>query len=238
MRQPAQIMADMEAITSAGSADGLDEAQVSAYEALESELQAANKSAEVFARHAAYKTPIGDGFPAVISRQARGDAALDAAFSAYLRTGQANSDLTFAQTEGTNSAGGYLVPDTFRNQLIERRKAYGGLLNAAFQLTTATGSPIEWPTVDNTASDKADVVAEGAVSAVGADITFGTVTMNAYRYAATGTGNVPVKVSYELLQDAAFDVGAYVARALGERIRRKMAYDVIRGSGKIGRAHV
>lgn len=32
MRQPAQIMADMEAITSAGSADGLDEAQVSAYE--------------------------------------------------------------------------------------------------------------------------------------------------------------------------------------------------------------
>ena len=60
---------------------------------------------------------------------------------------------------------------------------------------------------------------------------FDEVSLGAYKYTSAGASNLPVKVSVELLQDAQFDVGSFVARRLGERIRRKQSYDVVRGSG-------
>jgi HK97 family phage major capsid protein len=141
---------------------------------------------------------------------------------------------TFAQTSGSNTAGGYTVPDTFRNKLIEVQKAFGGLRGAAEKLVTPDGSPIRWMSNDDvtTSGDaKADIAAEGAQSAVGADLVFGEVTLGAYRYAATGTGNIPLKISFELLQDSAFDIAAWAAGRLGNRIARKQALDLQMGSG-------
>ena len=234
MRKPAEILAAMSALTDAAAAEDrvLSDEEIATYEAAELELAAVNKTGELFARQAAYKTPIV-GFPAVIKPAPKGDEALDFAFTQYLRTGQRNADIAqlYAQTEGTPSEGGYSVPDGFRAKLTERRVAYGGLLNAGEQLVTTDGRPLEWPSVDDTSSSAADVAAEGAASAAGADIVFGTVTLGAYKYAATGTGNAPIKASVELLQDAMFDVAAFVARALGNRIRRKQAKDVLQGTG-------
>jgi HK97 family phage major capsid protein len=77
----------------------------------------------------------------------------------------------------------------------------------------------------------AEIVAEHATGTNGADIVFGTATLGAYRYLSIGAGNLPLRVSVELLQDAAFDVQGLVSRVLGKRIARKQAKDFIRGTG-------
>lgn len=115
------------------------------------------------------------------------DDTLERAFTAYLRTGQANADLTElrAQSEGTPSAGGYTVPDGFRTKIIDRMKAFGGIANVAETINTETGQSLEWPTVDDTAN-VGEIVAEGGTFASGADLTFGTASLGAYTYTAGG----------------------------------------------------
>jgi HK97 family phage major capsid protein len=234
MKTAKELLDAMQAIVDLADAEtrSMSDEEVATYEGLEADLKSVNKTAELHSRQDAYRTPI-TGFPAVIKATPKGDEALEYAFGQYLRTGQANSDMShlYAQNITTTTAGGFLVPDGFRNKLTERVVAWGGFRSEAETLTTSSGNPLEWPTVDDTASTTADVVVEGASSAAGADIVFGTKTLGAYRYAATGTGNVPIKVSVELLQDAAFDVGAYVAKVLGQRIARKQAKDLVQGTG-------
>ena len=235
MRTPEDIMAEMQALVDAAEAEdrSLTDDEIETYGTAEAELQAVNKTGNIKARHEAYKQPVL-GIAGAVKAVDKKDEALDFAFDQYLRTGHASNELRFAQTEGTASQGGYLVPDGFRNKLVENITAIGGLQNEAEVLNTSTGNPLEWPTVTSghgESDDQADVVAEGAASAVGEDIVFGTASLGAYRYASTGTGNLPIKVSVELLQDAAFDVGAYVAKVLGRRIARKFAKDIIQGSG-------
>ena len=55
--------------------------------------------------------------------------------------------------------------------------------------------------------------------------------LGAFSYAATGTGNAPLKVSLELIQDSAFDITGLVSNALGERIGRKQALHLATGIG-------
>lgn len=240
MRTPEVISAEMQAITDAAEAEGriLTDDEVQKYEALEVELKGVAKTGDIFARQAAYKTPVV-GFPAVIKPSPKGDEALDFAFAQYLRTGQANADIAqlFAQTVGSDAGGGYTVPSGFRDKITERLMAFGGIRSLAESLNTGDGRPLEWPTNDDTpatqddAGFRADLVAEGAASVVGADVVFGTKSLGAYRFAATGTGNLPIKVSVELLQDSAFDIAGFVARKLGDRIGRKQAKVLATGTG-------
>src|SRR5690606_264775 len=85
-----------------------------------------------------------------------------------------------AQAEGTPSAGGYLVPPGYRAVMTDSMKAFGGLLNLANVITTATGNPLQWPTTDTT-SHKGAILAENTQIAE-QDITFGTRTLGAYTY--------------------------------------------------------
>lgn len=231
-------MSDMDAVMASDSGDGLDDEALGRYEGFEAELKQAQRFSAASERHAAYKTPIV-GFPAIVKATPKGDDAEMYAFEQYLRTGQRNADIAhlYAQTEGSDSAGGYTVPSGFRTKIVERMSAFGGFGNLVETINTGNGNPIEWPTFDDVpagASDAqigADIVAEGAASIVGKDLVFGTATLGAYRYAATGTGNVPIKVSVELLQDSAFDIGSFVSRALGTRIARKQAVHLVQGTG-------
>lgn len=118
-----------------------------------------------------------------------------------------------AQSVGTATAGGYTVPEGFWNQLEESLLAYGGMRETARVIQTASGNDLPIPTVDDTAQ-KGAILAENAQVAE-QDVTFGQVTLNAYKYTSK-----LVRVSMELMQDSAFDMEAYLARALGERIAR------------------
>ncbi len=143
-----------------------------------------------------------------------------------------------AQSEASGPAGGYFVPDTFRDKLVERQKAFGGLMSAAEAVTTATGAPLVWMTNDDVLDTEAGIVAEGAANTFGADFTFGRNALNAFKYDTAGAtasaGNDTAKwlrVSWELLQDSNYDIQSFVARKFAERIQRKLAKDLINGSG-------
>jgi HK97 family phage major capsid protein len=207
----------------------LSDEDANRYEELERELAVARRSNEIQKRQAAYDAP---GRPAVHVAVPQQDDGLERAFTHYLRTGQVNQDIMElrAQGVGVGSEGGFLVPPGFRQKLVERMLAFGGLANEAETLTTDSGNPLEWPTIDDTANSGA-IVAEGGSPASGADLVFGQKTLNAHKYMSVGTGGNPLRVSVELLQDAAFDVSGFVAKALGTRIARAQATDWITGNG-------
>lgn len=226
-----EILAAMQAVIDAASGRSLTEEEEARYEELEGQLQRARSTAEIQKRQAAYNTPVTAPL-LTTGQQSQKDDTLDRAFTHFLRTGQPNSDLIElrAQSEGTGTAGGYLVPDGFRDKLVERRKAFGGLANVVEEITTTSGNPLEWPTIDDTANTGA-IVAENGAPAGGADLVFGTATLGAYKYMSVGAGGLPLKVSVELLQDSAFDVESLVARKLGERIARAQAPHFVTGTG-------
>jgi HK97 family phage major capsid protein len=154
------------------------------------------------------------------------------AFGDYLRTGDKNGMAQFAQSiSGTGAEGGYTVPDDFRTKFTEAMAAYGGIQQAAEVLETNDGRSLPWPTNNDTANS-AVVATEGAApGSAGADLVFGEVNLGAFSIAATGTSTAPLKVSWELLQDSAFDFAGFVSRKLGERLGRKAAAYYATGVG-------
>jgi HK97 family phage major capsid protein len=153
-------------------------------------------------------------------------------FRAYLRSGRENADLTRynAQGTGTDSAGGFTVPEDFRAKLIEVQKSYGGVLNAAEQLPTTDGRSLPYPTIDDTSNTSAIAAENTAPASGGADLVFGEVRLGAWEYNATGAGNTPLALPRALVQDSAVDIEGKVSSLLGTRLARKMAVDAVNGS--------
>lgn len=212
-----------------GTERSLTDEEVERYEKLEKDLIVARKSAEIVKRQAAYKSV---SVPVVTGTKSAGDDEVSRAFDAYLRTGRVDSDvISRAQGEATGSAGGYLVPEGFRQKMVEKRKAFGGVAENCETISTESGNPLPWPLNDDT-SNVGAIVAEGAtVTTGGADLVFSTRALGAYKYGSGGASNLPLKVSWELAQDSAFDLQGYVARKLGERIARAQAADWVVGTG-------
>lgn len=122
-------------------------------------------------------------------------------------------------------AGGFTVPEGFWNQIVEARKVFGGLRQAAtFKLTTGEGNDIPIPTDDDTGSEGEYI---GENTQIGEqDISFDQKVLKAF----TVTSKI-VRVPVQLLQDSAFDIEAFVARKLGERIGRAEAKKFVNGTG-------
>jgi HK97 family phage major capsid protein len=237
MRTIEEITSAMTALVDGAPDRSLTDEEVTQYTNMETELQGVQRTEGIRARQAAYNTVrIPAGVPRTRTGEQDGPSDLDKAFSNYLRTGVPNQDIaglrvTNAQGEGGSAAGGYLVPSGFRQKLVEVRKSFGGFAPEADSFDTGDGAPIEYPTLNDT-TNTGDITAESAAITSGADLTFGTVTVGAYKYTSAGAGsNLPLRVSVELLQDAAFDVESLVARKLGERIARKQAAHWITGTG-------
>lgn len=224
------ILAALQSIIDGAAGRSLEDEEVERYETLEGQLKRLQKSDEIAKRQAAYRSVTRSAVVTGIAPKA--DDGLERAFNHYLRTGQANADIVQlrAQGEGTASEGGYMVPDGFRTKLVERMKAFGGIAEVVENITTSTGQSLPWPTVDDTAN-VGEIVAEGGTFASGADLVFGTADLGAYKYMAGGGSNLPLRVSVELLQDAAFDVEGLVTRKLGERIARIQSTHLVTGTG-------
>lgn len=223
-----EILAALQAIIDAAGAEPMSEEEMERYEELERQLAAARKDQEIRSRQQAYTTP-------QIMRRVdttTKDDTVNRAFEHYLRTGQANQDMVElrAQSEGVGSEGGFLVPTEFRQKIVDRMVAFGGLASEVEVINTSTGGPLEFPTLDDTASE-GEIIAEGAQFTGGEDLVFGTASLGAYKYTSSGSGSAPLRVSVELLQDSAFDVAALVARKMGERIARAEAAHWTQGTG-------
>lgn len=228
-----ELIAAMEALVTQARESGepMSDEDVERYEKFEADLKAVQRTSELVKRQAAWKS-VSVNLPTRTAVADEGGDEVSRAFDGYLRTGRADTDyIQRAQAEGTGSAGGYLVPEGFRQKMVERRKAFGGIANHCETITTDSGNPLPWPINDDTSNTGAIVAENGNISAGGADLVFGTRNLGAYKYGSGGASNLPLKVSYELLQDSAFDVQSFVAKKLGERIARAQAPDWAVGTG-------
>jgi HK97 family phage major capsid protein len=148
----------------------------------------------------------------------------DEAFDAFIRRGQGAPPEARALGEGTGSAGGYLVPQGFRQKLTETLKYFSGVRSVAENVRSDTGNALPWPTNDDTANVGA-LLAENTQGSE-QDLVLAQKQLGAYKYYSK-----IVRVSIELLEDSAFDLEAYLARKLGERIGRIQNTHFTTGTG-------
>ena len=118
------------------------------------------------------------------------------------------------QSVGTDTEGGFLVPDEMMREIDIALLFFGGVRRAGSTvLRTATGADLPIPTTDDT-SNKGELLTENT-NAADQDIVFGQVVLKSFKYSSK-----VVKVSIELMQDSATDMASLVGRLLGERIGR------------------
>ncbi len=128
--------------------------------------------------------------------------------------------------KGTDNKGGYLVPDEIGKSIMDAKAYVGGMVTDGVcnWVRTATGRKVEIPTFDDT-STKGTVVAEKTDMTEGSDLTYGTSDLDFYKI----TSHV-LRVSDELLQDAAFDVESHVRDVLFKRTYRGLNYYFTQGT--------
>lgn len=225
-----ELIAELKPLEAISEERDLNAEEVAQYRSLKDAIELARDTEEFRSVYKAYTSPALQAAVNVGTRRA--DDGLDVAFRSYLRTGQVNADIAElrAQGTGTDSAGGYTVPPGFREKLVEVQKAFGGLAAEVDTFSTETGNELDYPTDDDTANE-GTITAESAAFSNGADVAFGNVHLKAFKYTASGAGNLPLRVPVELIQDSFMDVDAYLARKFGTRIARKQAKDWATGAG-------
>ncbi|WP_225080450.1 phage major capsid protein [Streptomyces sp. CoT10] len=129
-----------------------------------------------------------------------------------------------AMGAGIDTAGGFTVPDEFRNLMTETMRAFGGLLGLADVITTSTGADLKWPTNDDTANE-GELLGENQPAGE-QDLELGGKTLKAHIFSSK-----QVKLSMALLQDSAFNLEQWVPKKLGERIGRRAARAFTTGNG-------
>ena len=232
MKTIEDIIREQRAIVDGAEGRNLTPDEEKRYEALEAELKATQRSEEIRKRQAAYEAPNASLQAAVNVGTVKQDDTLERAFDHFMRTGEKNSDITELRAQSTSgSAGGYTVPTTMLNKITERLKAFGGVANAVETITTSSGEQLTWPTLDDTSNAGVIKAENTAPASGGADLVFGEKTLGAFTYVAPGASNLPLKVSYELLQDSAFDIEGLIVRKLTERIARKQSAHWVNGAG-------
>lgn len=126
-----------------------------------------------------------------------------------------------ALEKGTDSEGGYLVPDEFEHTLVQALEEENIFRCLANVIQTSSGDrKIPVVATKGTASwvDEEGTIPES-------DDSFGQVSIGAYKLATM------IKVSEELLNDSVFDLESYIATEFGRRIGNKEEEAFIIGDG-------
>ena len=165
------------------------------------------------------------------------------AFEAVLREGGSTESLTReqrtllrqgfqeerVQISGTAVAGGYTVPVDLAREIVSVMKDWGPVYDPGItrEIVTSSGNQFDVPTNDDT-GNSAGALAEGAdlTDDNSGDLAFGQNRLDAYVDATPW-----VKISFELLQDSAFDLQGFLADALGERLGRRANHQLTVGTG-------
>jgi HK97 family phage major capsid protein len=129
-----------------------------------------------------------------------------------------------AQSVGTASAGGYLVPITLSDALEKQLLYYTPVREVAQVIRTATGNQYDIPTVNDT-TNKGEIISENTTFNT-QDVAFGKVTLNSFKYSSK-----IVLCSIEILQDSIVDVPSLLGDLLGERLGRIQADHFTTGTG-------
>jgi HK97 family phage major capsid protein len=126
-----------------------------------------------------------------------------------------------ALQEGTDSEGGYLVPDEFEHTLVEALEEENIFRKLAHVINTASGDR-KIPVVA-TKGSASWVDEEGQITE--SDDSFNQVSIGAYKLGTL------VKVSNELLNDSVFDLEKYISKEFARRIGVKEEDAFFNGDG-------
>lgn len=213
--------------------DGLLAAEdVAAYEKMETEVVNLGKEIDRLERQAALdaelnkpvNTPI-TGKPASASgeeKTGRASAEYQRSFWNAMRAKVPSYEIMNALQVGTDSEGGFLVPDEFERTLVEALEEQNIFRSLAHVIQTSSGDrKIPVVASKGTASW---VDEEGAIPE--SDDSFGQVSIGAYKLGTM------IKVSEELLNDSVFDLEAYISREFARRIGNKEEEAFFSGDGK------
>lgn len=129
-----------------------------------------------------------------------------------------------AQSVGTTTGGGFLVPQSFSDRLELALKFFGGLLQEAEVLETGDGAEMPWPTVNDTTQLGAILAENATIPAQ--DVVFGSVTLKSYMYTSK-----LIAVSYQLMQDSFTNIDNLVADLAGQRLGRILNQHCTTGTG-------
>lgn len=212
--------------------DGLLAAEdVNTYEKMETEVVNLGKEIDRLERQAALdaelnrpvNTPI-TGKPSTGSgeeKTGRASAEYQRSFWNAMRAKVPSHEVLNALQIGTDSEGGYLVPDEFEHTLIEALEEQNIFRSLAHVLQTSSGDrKIPVVASKGTASW---VDEEGAIPE--SDDAFSQVSIGAYKLGTM------IKVSEELLNDSVFDLEAYISREFARRIGNKEEEAFFTGNG-------
>lgn len=146
----------------------------------------------------------------------------DSLFGHYARLGRNGllPEHVAALQAGTDSEGGYLVPEEFETRLVEGLATMDPIRAGATVIRTASERHIP---VETDEGDFGYIAEEGAYGED--DPVFGRVTLGAHK-----VGGI-VKVSEELLQDNFFDLEAYLSRLALRRYNRTEQSSFANGDG-------
>lgn len=165
-------------------------------------------------------------------------------FDAFLRTGCSIGEMSSeqrtilrrgydaeirTQVAGTTTAGGYTVPVELAREIVKTMKDWGPMYDGTIvrEIVTGSGNEFDIPSNDDT-GNSASALSEGSdlTDDNSGDLVFGQKRLDAYVDATPW-----VKISFELMQDSAFDMEAFLAEALGERLGRRANARLTTGSG-------
>lgn len=124
----------------------------------------------------------------------------------------------------TPSEGGYATAQETAAQWVDRIKGFGAIRSVAGHVISDTSGALILPTSDGV-SEEGEMMPENG-STTDADAVFGGVSLKAHRFSSK-----TITVSMELLQDAAFDISAFVETRLRNRIGRLQNRKFTTGSG-------
>lgn len=213
-------------------ADGLLAAEdVSTYDKMEADVVNLGKEIDRLERQAALdaelskpvNTPL-TGKPAAITgeeKTGRASAEYRRSFWNVMRSKMPSHEMMNALQVGTDSEGGYLVPDEFERTLVEALEEQNIFRTLAHVIQTSSGDrKIPVVASKGTASW---VDEEGAIPE--SDDAFSQVSIGAYKLGTM------IKVSEELLNDSVFDLEAYISREFARRIGNKEEEAFFTGDG-------
>lgn len=214
--------------------DGLINAEDTAtYEKMETDVVNLGKEIDRLERQQALDMELNNpvkgairNSPNVSNAEAKTGRATDEYKSAFWRSmrNKNSLDIQNALQVGTDSEGGYLVPDEFERILVEALQEENVFRQLAKVITTSSGDK-KIPVVASkgTASwvDEEGVIPES-------DDAFGQVSIGAYKLATM------IKVSEELLNDSVFNLESYIANEFARRIgaKEEEAFFIGDGTGK------
>ncbi len=232
--QRAKAWADAKAfLDSKRGDDGLISAEdTEVYERMEADVVNLGKEIERLERQAAIDLELSKAvdqpirtIPSVTGEEKTGRASAEYTDAFWKAMRFKNSwDVQNSLTIGTNSEGGYLVPDEFERTLIEALEEENIFRSLAHVITTSSGDrKIPVVASKGTASwlDEEEAVPES-------DDAFTQVSIGAYKLGTL------IKISEELLNDSAFNLETYIAKEFARRIgaKEEEAFFVGDGEGK------